>query len=57
MGLVPKMTILPSQYADLNTPKILIIKEESGAGDEIRTHDIYLGKTSVPQNEYAMNIK
>ena len=33
-------------YALKNAPKSLILNDNVGAGDEIRTHDIYLGKVT-----------
>ena len=42
--LVTVIQILPSKYSKMTLDKLLIIKKNIGAGDEIRTHDIYLGK-------------
>ena len=42
--LVTVIQILPSKYSKMTVVKLLIIKGKIGAGDEIRTHDIYLGK-------------
>ena len=45
--LHPDIQILPSKYSKMNAVKILMKNWNYGAGDEIRTHDIYLGKISV----------
>ena len=45
--LVTVIQILPSKYSKMTVVKLLIEIGTIGAGDEIRTHDIYLGKVTL----------
>ena len=46
--LVTSIQILPLKYSKITCHKLLFLLRKSGAGDEIRTHDIYLGKRILP---------
>ena len=58
--LVTDIQILPSKYSKMTVVKLLILNENIGSGEEIRTLDIYLGKITptfkrIKRDKYFTN--